>query len=416
MKKLKKLAPENVFLATIVVYTIVPISGFATDIYLPSMPTMASEFHCSQSCIQLTLSLFLISYGLTQIIAGIFLDSFGRYKISLSGLIIFSFSCVVIAFTHSIGVVYAMRIVQGICSGFIIVASRAFFVDLYEGEKKKNYLSLMTIVWSVGPIAAPFAGGYLEAAFGWRSNFYALAIYSMLLFIAQLIFCGETLKFPMKFTLPSISKNYITILRAKDFTLGILILGFSYAMVMLFSLAGAFIIENKIGFSSVVAGYASLILGIAWMCGGFIGKALIKRNFLKKIKTASGIQVLLIIAMIATASFFNNIWTLVSFAFAIHITAGFIFNNYFTYCLSRFPQFAGIAGGLTGGLAYTLTAALSYGVVSVVMPESQLNLGAGYLMIGILGIIAVWFGGRLYRVKTGLADRSIENHYQQTEV
>jgi len=63
MKSGKRLPPGNIFLATIIVYTIVPISGFATDIYLPSMPSMASELHTSQSSIQATLSVFLICYG-----------------------------------------------------------------------------------------------------------------------------------------------------------------------------------------------------------------------------------------------------------------------------------------------------------------------------------------------------------------
>uniref|UniRef100_A0AAU6WLJ3 MFS transporter n=1 Tax=Chryseobacterium endophyticum TaxID=1854762 RepID=A0AAU6WLJ3_9FLAO len=59
------------------------MSGLATDIYLPSMPSMAMELHQPESNIQLTLSIFLISYGLTQFFAGSIVDSFGRYRISM---------------------------------------------------------------------------------------------------------------------------------------------------------------------------------------------------------------------------------------------------------------------------------------------------------------------------------------------
>jgi MFS transporter, DHA1 family, multidrug resistance protein len=396
MNSEKRTVPKNIGLATLIAYAIVPISGFATDIYLPSMPRMATELQTSQAGIQLTLSLFLISYGATQLIAGVFLDSFGRYKLSLIALFVFSLSSLITATTHSLAVIYAMRLVQGVCTAFTIVACRAFFVDVYEGEKKKNYLSLMTIVWSAGPIIAPFAGGYLEHVFGWKSNFYVLAIYSMILFFAQLIFSGETIKTRIKMNFQSVLKSYATILSAKDFVSGILILGIAYAMIMLFSLSGAFIVEHKMGFSPVVAGYVSLILGIAWMCGGFIGKVFLNKNFLIKSKTAFIIQTLLIVGMITSASFFNNIWTLVSFAFVIHVTCGFIFNNYFTYCLGRFPQFAGIAGGLTGGMAYTITAFLSYGIIAALKPESQLTVGVGYLIIGILGIVIVWLSRKVY--------------------
>ena len=309
-----------------------------------------------------------------------------------------------------------MRMVQGICVGFIVVACRAIFVDLYEGEKRKNYISLMTVVWSVGPIVAPFVGGYLETLFGWRSSFYALSIYSMLLFIAQLIFSGETLKNPIIITFRSVIKNYKSILTAKDFISGILILGISYALIMLFSLSSAFIIKNKFGYSAVMVGYASLIAGVAWMIGGLIGKALINRDFFAKIRNASIIQAILIVAMIMTAFLFSNVWTFILFAFVIHTTAGFIFNNFFTYCLSRFPQLAGLAGGLTGGLAYTLTAFLSYGIIAMVKPDSQLLLGAAYLVTSMLAIVVLWFSRGMYRAKEDIRERADESQLLVTEM
>jgi DHA1 family bicyclomycin/chloramphenicol resistance-like MFS transporter len=416
MKSARRLRPENIFAATLIAYAIVPISGFATDIYLPSMPSMVSDLHCSQHSIQITLPLFLICYGLTQMFSGILLDSLGRYRISLSGLFIFSVSSVIIAVANNIIIIYAMRMVQGICVGFIVVACRAVFVDLYEGEKRKNYISLMTVIWSVGPIVAPFVGGYLETLFGWRSSFYALSIYSMLLFIAQLIFCGETLKNPVILTFRSVIKSYKSILSANDFISGILILGISYALIMLFSLSSAFIIKNKFGYSAVMVGYASLIAGLAWMSGGLIGKALINRDFFAKIRNASIIQAILIVAMIMTAFLFSNVWTFILFAFAIHTTAGFIFNNFFTYCLSRFPQMAGLAGGLTGGLAYTLTAFLSYGIIAMVKPDSQLLLGAAYLVTNILAIVVLWFSRGLFQSKGDARELPEEERYLVTEM
>lgn len=60
------LKQKNKFIATILAFAVIPMSGLATDIYLPSMPSMATELHQTESNIQLTLSIFLISYGLTQ--------------------------------------------------------------------------------------------------------------------------------------------------------------------------------------------------------------------------------------------------------------------------------------------------------------------------------------------------------------
>lgn len=383
------LTEKNRFIATVLAFAVIPMSGLATDIYLPSMPSMARDLHLPESSIQLTLSLFLISYGVTQFFAGSVVDSYGRYRITLISLALFVISFLITANTANIYVIYAMRILQGVLSGFAVVAKRAFFVDVYEGDERKHYLSIMTIVWSVGPIIAPFIGGYLQKIFGWESNFYVLAGYSFILLIFEYIFSGETLKMKKVLSLNLLKKEYSMMFRAKDFFYGMLMCGLSYSMIMFFNLCGSFIIEHKMGYSEVVAGYVSLILGFAWMLGGFIGKALINKAFLPKIRIANFLQIGLIGVMIFASFFMNTIYSLVAFAFVIHVTAGFIFNNYFSYCIGRFPNSAGIAGGLTGGMAFIITSAISYGVVAVLKPEIQLDVAEGYLVMGILGLLVL---------------------------
>lgn len=383
------LKEKNKFIATILAFAVIPMSGLSTDIYLPSMPSMATELGLPESSIQLTLSIFLISYGLTQFFAGSVVDAFGRYRVSLISLALFVFSFLITATTKDIVVIYAMRVVQGALAGIVVVSKRAFFVDVYKGEKRKHYLSIMTIVWSVGPIIAPFIGGYLQKHFGWQSNFYVLAGYSFLLLLFEFLFSGETLKVKRPFKIDFLVKEYNMMFRAKDFFYGILMCGLSYAMVIFFNLCGAFIIEHKMGYSEVVAGYVSLVLGLAWMCGGFLGRFLIKKEFLPKIRIANYIQLALIVAMFFASFYTNTIYSLVAFAFLIHITAGFIFNNYFAYCIGRFPDSAGIAGGLTGGVAFILTSAVSYSIVAVLKPAIQIEVAEGYFILGIFGLLVL---------------------------
>lgn len=383
------LKDKNKFIATILAFAVIPMSGLSTDIYLPSMPTMAKELGLQESSIQLTLTIFLISYGFTQFFAGSVVDAFGRYKISLISLALFVISFIITAATKDIILIYAMRVVQGALAGIVVVSKRAFFVDVYEGEKRKHYLSIMTIVWSVGPIIAPFIGGYLQKHFGWQSNFYVLAGYSFILLIFEFVFSGETVKIKRPFKIDFLVKEYNMMFRARDFFYGMLMCGLSYAMVIFFNLCGAFIIEHKMGYSEVVAGYVSLVLGLAWMSGGFLGKFLIDRAFMPKIRIANYVQLALIVAMFFASYFTNTIYSLVAFAFMIHITAGFIFNNYFAYCIGRFPDSAGIAGGLTGGVAFILTSAVSYGIVAILQPEFQIRVAEGYFILAILGLVVL---------------------------
>lgn len=386
-----KIKEKNQGVATILAFVLLPLSGFATDIYIPSLPTMAASLHVSGIAVQMTLTLFLISYGVCQLFIGSVLDSYGRYKIGLISLLIFALASLVIATTHNIWLIYAMRVVHGFTVGATIVAKRAYFVDMFTGEKLKHYLTLFSIIWSTGPIVAPFIGGYLQTAFGWQSNFYMLAGLAVVIAALEFLFSGESLKQFAPFRLKRITDVYSEMLGTASFSLGIVMLGLAYAMVMVYNMTGPFIIEHHLGLGPVTAGYCSLILGFAWMVGGFISKATIKHPLQKKVVTNLGLQVLFAVLMLVGVQVVDNLWSMLFFAFAIHVCAGYTFNNYFTFCLSRFPQNAGIASGLTGGINYVIVSALSYGIVYLFPARDARNLNYGYMILILLsvGVLAV---------------------------
>jgi len=380
---------KNQGIATILAFALIPLSGFATDIYIPSLPTMAGEMNISSVQVQLTLSIFLISYGVAQLFVGSLLDSFGRYKIGLYSLIVFAAASLIIAVTHNIYLIYLMRIIHGLSVGAIVVAKRAYFVDLFSGDKLKHYLSLFSIIWSTGPIIAPFVGGYLQNIFGWESNFYFLAGFAIFFAVLEFIFSGETLRHFTDFQIKKIANIYLNMIKTTSFTLGIVMLGLAYCMVMVYNMTGPFIIEHELKYSPVIAGYSSLVLGFAWMVGGFIGKATINKPFFSRLMINSLIQVVFVVIMIISLNFISNLYSLIFFAFIIHIGAGYTFNNYFTFCLSKFPKNAGIAGGLTGGITYVIVSFLSYGIVNLFPAKDERNLSFSYLVMIIISVLVM---------------------------
>lgn len=369
---------------TILAFALLPLSGFATDIYIPSLPVMGNSLHASSIQVQLTLTLFLISYGVWQLFIGSVLDSFGRYKAGIAALVIFALASVWIANTHNIYIIYALRIVHGITVATIVVAKRAYFVDVFTGDKLKHYLSMFTIIWSAGPIMAPFIGGYLQSCFGWQSNFYFLAVFALVILILDLFYSEESLVHYHPFQFKKIIGVYGEMFKTTTFSLGIFMLGCAYSMVMIYNMTGPFIIEHQLGYTPVVAGYCSLVSGLAWMVGGFIGKATIRHPFFTKLFTNITLQTVFIIVMIVSLHFVSNLYSLVVFAFLVHLCAGNTYNNYFTYCLAKFPRNAGIAGGLTGGCAYIVLSLLTSGLASFIPVKDQGGLAYCYLVLVLL--------------------------------
>lgn len=384
--------------STILALALIPLSGFATDIYLPSLPAMANDLHVSASAVQLSLVLFMFSVGISQFFIGSILDSFGRYKISLASLALFSLTSFVIALVPNIYVIYAMRIIQGITIALIVVGKRAYFVDLFTGEKLKSYISMFSIIWACAPIMAPFLGGYLQNSFGWRSNFYFLGGLSLVFLILELIYSGESLKHYHPFKLKLIAQTYKGMLQTADFTLGLVIIGISFGMVVVYSLSSPFIIERVLGYSAITTGYSSLLSGFSLMTGGIIAKSMIKKPLAQKVSIAFAVQITLVLLMIFTSSFGSSLYTLIGFIIGIHIAGGFIFNIIYGYCLSRFSKNAGIASGLTGGVMYMISSIFSYGFANLFKVKTQLLLGvADFALLVIVTIIFITFNK--YRAK-----------------
>lgn len=395
MQKARYVKDHHKFKATVLSYILVSLAGLATDIYLPSMPHMATNLHVSDQQVQLTLSSFLISYGISQFFVGSLLDMYGRYILSMVSLVLFSLSSFLIASSNNIDVIVLLRVVQGVNIGFIAVAKRAFFVDVYEGEKRKYYISIITIVWSVAPIVAPYIGGYLEHFFSWRANFYFLGIYSGLIFICEIFYSGETLNTFSKFKIKNVLSSYKVLLSTPAFLVGMCMAGVSFGIVMIYGLSGAFILEHRMGYSPVAAGYAALILGIAWMCGGFLAKANLHKPLFRKTFIATFVQIVMVVLMIVEASYEANIYTLVTFAAMIHFMGGFNFTNYFTRNLTMFPNMAGLAAGVTSGGNYIITSLLTYAIALALKAQDQKQLGFSYaIAVVLIALIVIIFQKR----------------------
>jgi DHA1 family bicyclomycin/chloramphenicol resistance-like MFS transporter len=87
------------------------------------------------------------------------------------------------------------------------------------------------------------------------------------------------------------------------------------------------------------------------------------------------------VLMVLAFRFVDNLWSLVFFAFLIHVGAGYTFNNYMTLSMTRFPRNAGIASGLIGGFVYIIVSTASSGIVSVLPARDAGHLGYSYLIL-----------------------------------
>ncbi|MCY9855858.1 multidrug effflux MFS transporter [Vibrio mediterranei] len=169
-------------------FALLPLGPLAVDVYLPSFPLMISSLHANDSQMQLTISVYLFSFGVSQIIAGPISDRKGRRFSALLGLLFYALGSL-FAFT-SIGVyqLYLGRFFQGVGAAFTSITALAWVRDNYEGPNVGKWLSFMGGMISIVPTVAPMLGSILALSLGWQGSFYFMFSLAFVLILVAINF------------------------------------------------------------------------------------------------------------------------------------------------------------------------------------------------------------------------------------
>lgn len=363
---------------SIIALMVVPISGLSIDIYVPSLPYMAKYFQVSNHWVQNTISVFLVGYAISQLFAGIICDMYGRRIITIISLILYISITAIVLFSQNIQFIWICRCVQGFMVGFFASAQRAIIVDLYKNSANKleTMANNITIAWSIGPIIAPVIGGYIQHLFSWKANFIFLIAYAILVLFLVIFFVPETLENKIKVNISYIFTSYITILNNRSYNYGYICNGLIYLVGISFSTIGSFLVQDKMGYSSITFGYCALLLGIAWFIGQVLNKILTRYSIKQRLLVATSISILVAIIALIWSIFSVNLIQLVLPIIVLNILSATVFANYFIRNSLMFTKYAGNAGALQGAGLLIVTSIGGF-IINQIVPITS----AVYLMI-----------------------------------
>ena len=151
------------------------IGPFAIDMYLPSLPAIGRALQADMHAVQLSLTVFFLSFAISQLLYGPASDMFGRKPPLYAGIALFVVGSIGCALARDIGTLIAFRFVQGLGGGAPNVITRAVVRDLHTGHEATRLMSLLMLVFSVSPILAPLAGSFIVEAAGWPAVFWTVA-------------------------------------------------------------------------------------------------------------------------------------------------------------------------------------------------------------------------------------------------
>jgi DHA1 family bicyclomycin/chloramphenicol resistance-like MFS transporter len=147
------------------------LGPFSVDTYFPSFPALATHFGVTEIQVQSTLTFYLVALAGMNLFHGALSDSFGRQRVILTSLGVYSASVVACVLAASFGWILVLRVIQGLAAGAGMIVSRAVIRDLYDGPEAHRLMAQVTMLGGLAPVIAPILGGWLHVWFGWRGPF-----------------------------------------------------------------------------------------------------------------------------------------------------------------------------------------------------------------------------------------------------
>lgn len=275
----------------------------AIDMYLPSLPVMATELGAPFSTMQLTLTVFLLAMGAGQLVFGPVIDAFGRRRPLLAAVLMFVASSLWAAAAGSVESLILARFLQGLAASLALVTAMSSVRDVTEGVAAAQLFALLMTIQGLGPVLAPAVGGLIGHSHGWRAVFVTLALLGAVVLANCVLNLGETLPREKRSALnmTGVLRTYLEIVSSARFILP----GLSLALVFffLFSYIGgaSYVYQTSYGISSRDFGLLFGATGIAVLLGA-LGSAKLVTRFRIEVLALAGVMAMLVGALIGLAS------------------------------------------------------------------------------------------------------------------
>lgn len=170
------------------------VSGFASNIYFPALPTIADDLNVSLELVNLTVTSYLIFQGIAPSLWGPVSDVRGRRIAYTCTFIVFIGACIGLAETKKYATLIALRCLQSTGSASTIAIGSGVIGDITTRAERGGFMGIFQ-AGLLAPVAiGPVIGGALAGSLGWRSVFWFLMIYAAVFLLVLIFVLPETLR------------------------------------------------------------------------------------------------------------------------------------------------------------------------------------------------------------------------------
>jgi EmrB/QacA subfamily drug resistance transporter len=152
-----------------------------------ALPAIQDEFAVNAVLLSWIANAYLLATGVSLVPIGKIADIYGRKKIFVSGIFIFTAFTVGTGFAQSVFCIIIFRIFQGIGAAMTMTTGIAIIAAVFPLNERGKAIGITVAAVYLGLSMGPFAGGLLTGALGWRSIFLVNGPIGLLAFALSLM-------------------------------------------------------------------------------------------------------------------------------------------------------------------------------------------------------------------------------------
>lgn len=342
----------------LVLGTVIALGPFTIDMYLPALPAIASDLQADDAAVKATLTGMLLGLGLGQLVVGPLSDAFGRRRPLMTGLVAHGLTSVLCALAPDVGVLLAVRVLQGVAGAAVSVVAMAVVRDLFTGREAARVLSRMMLLMSTAPLVAPSVGGVVLEVMSWRGIFLVLACAAAVLTLVAALGLPETLPVERRRSArpAATARTYLSILSDRVF-LALAVVGAGIFTTLFVYVSGfPFLLQETYGMDArgfaVVFALNSLVSLLGTQSNPLLLRWFEPRQLLTA-AVAGGAVAAAVAAGAAATGWGGPLGVLVPVALVIG-ACGFAVPNTPALALSRHGRAAGTAAAVLGATQFGL--------------------------------------------------------------
>ncbi|WP_082484054.1 multidrug effflux MFS transporter [Rubellimicrobium mesophilum] len=384
---------------------IMSLNALAIDVMLPALPNMGDALGIAdENHRQFVVSVYMLGFGIGQLLVGPLSDRFGRRAPLLVGIGTYVAAVLAAAFAPTFGLLLALRFVQGLGASATRVVATAVVRDRFSGRAMAEVMSLVFMVFMVIPVVAPSVGQVLLLVSPWHSIFVFMGLLAAAFGLWSYLRLPETLE-------PE---------RRRGLSAGAILGGFRLVvgnrLAFWYAMAGTCLFGALFGFISTAQQIYVDIYGLgvwfpaafAFVAGlmavsSFLNSRIVRRFGMRRIShfallVFTGLAGALLLLSL-TLSGHPPLWVFLGLLSGIMFIFGWAASNMNSLSLQPLGEVAGTASSVFGFIQ-TLGGAFLGGFVGQQFNGTVVPTAAGYFVLGALALACVLVAerGRLFGV------------------